>query len=71
MAFQALELTFDDDEMVILGIEPGGGLALAKTIMQKIQANDATKRIEFSSIYINKPEPLKEASINDEKMSLI
>ena len=31
--------------------------------MQKIQQTDATKRIQFSSIYINKPEPLKEAVI--------
>lgn len=60
MAYQALELTFGDDELVVLGIEPGGGLALAKTIVQKIQQTDSTKNIQFSSIYINKPEPLKE-----------
>ena len=63
MAYQALELTFDDDELIVLSIEPGGGLALAKTIMHKIQHTDATKKIQFSSIYINKPEPLKEAVV--------
>ncbi len=60
MAFQALELTYGNDELVILGIEPGGGLDLAKIIAGKIAKYDASKKIEFSSIYINKPEPLKE-----------
>ncbi|HRH56380.1 MAG TPA: phosphoribosyltransferase family protein [Chitinophagales bacterium] len=60
MAFQALELTYGNDEVVILGIEPGGGLDLAKIIAGKIAKYDASKKIEFSSIYINKPEPLKE-----------
>lgn len=60
MAFQALELTYGNDELVILGIEPGGGLDLAKIIAEKIAKYDANKKIEFSSIHINKPEPLKE-----------
>lgn len=60
MAFQALELTYGNDELVILGIEPGGGLDLAKIIAGKIAKYDTNKKIEFSSIYINKPEPLKE-----------
>lgn len=60
MAYQVLELTFGDDELIILGIEPGGGLALAKSIVQKIQQTDSGKKIEFSSICINKPEPLKD-----------
>ncbi len=60
MAFQALELTYDSDELVILGIEPGGGLDLAKIISNKITKYDPKKNVDFSSIYINKPEPLKE-----------
>ncbi|MFN8294890.1 MAG: phosphoribosyltransferase family protein [Chitinophagales bacterium] len=60
MAFQALELTYGNDELVILGIEPGGGLDLAKIIAGKIAKYDTNKKIEFSSIYINKTEPLKE-----------
>jgi pyrimidine operon attenuation protein/uracil phosphoribosyltransferase len=60
MAFQALEMTYGDKELVILGIEPGGGLSLAKTISEKIQHYDSKKKVSFSSIYINKQEPLKE-----------
>jgi pyrimidine operon attenuation protein / uracil phosphoribosyltransferase len=60
MAFQALEMTYGNDDLVILGIEPGGGLSLAKTISGKIIQNDMSKKIEFSSIYINKQDPLKE-----------
>lgn len=60
MAFQALELTYGNDELVILGIEPGGGLDLAKIIASKINKYDIGKKVEFSSIYINKPEPLHE-----------
>ena len=60
MAFQALELTYGNEELVILGIEPGGGLDLAKIIADKIGRFDSNKKIIFSSIVINKPEPLKE-----------
>lgn len=70
MAFQALELTFDDDEIVVLGIEPGGGLALAKSIVEKIKLTDSTKKIEFSSITINKPEPLKEEVVLKDAIDL-
>lgn len=60
MAFQALELLYGVDEVVILGIAPGGGLDLAKIIAAKIKQYDASKKIEFSSVVINKPEPLKD-----------
>ncbi|HQV78607.1 MAG TPA: phosphoribosyltransferase family protein [Chitinophagales bacterium] len=60
MSFQVLELTYENDEIVILGIEPGGGLDIAKIIGSKIEAYDPSKKMEFSSICINKQEPLKE-----------
>ena len=60
MAFQALEMTYGIDELVVLGIEPGGGVALSKIIAEKIKQNDATKNVEYSSIYVNKPAPLSE-----------
>jgi pyrimidine operon attenuation protein/uracil phosphoribosyltransferase len=44
MAFQALELTYGSEELVILGIEPGGGLDLAKIIASKIGNYDASKK---------------------------
>ena len=56
MAFQALELTYDNDDLVILGIAPGGGLTLAKIIA----AYQSNKKVEFSSIVINKTSPLAE-----------
>lgn len=60
MAFQALEMTYGNDELVVLGIEPGGGLILSKIIAEKIKQYDKTKKVEYSSIYINKPAPLSE-----------
>lgn len=60
MAYHALELTYGCDELVILGIAPGGGLELAKIIASKISLHDTKKKVEFSAIYINKQEPLKE-----------
>lgn len=60
MAFQALEFTYGDNNLVVLGIEPGGGLDLAKTIVSKLKGYDSDKKIEFSSVYINKPQPLSE-----------
>ncbi|MBK9328308.1 MAG: phosphoribosyltransferase [Sphingobacteriales bacterium] len=60
MSFQALELTYGDDHLVVLGIEPGGGIALARTITSKLKEYDKDKKIEFSSVYINKPQPLSE-----------
>lgn len=60
MAFQALEMTYGINDLVVLGIEPGGGVALSKIIAEKIKQNDATKNVEYSSIYINKPSPLSE-----------
>ncbi len=60
MAFQALELTYGNDDLVILGVEPGGGFDLAKIMAAKIATYDSSKKIEFSSVYINKAEPLKE-----------
>ena len=66
MAFQALELTFGDDDLVILGIEPGGA-DLAQNLFQKIKTHDKTKNIDFSTVYLNKPEPLSEpVQIRDE-----
>lgn len=70
MAFQALELTYGNDDLVILGIEPGGGFDLAKIIAAKISQYDAGKKIEFSSIYINKPEPLKADAFLKDKLDL-
>jgi pyrimidine operon attenuation protein/uracil phosphoribosyltransferase len=65
MAFQALEMTYDKDHIVILGIAPGG-VTLAKKLMEKIKQYDGKKSIEFSSIHINKTEPLKEEiKLND------
>ncbi len=61
MAFQALELTYGSAELVIIGIEPGGGIDLAKILANKISKYDSTKQVEFSSICINKPAPLSEA----------
>lgn len=60
MAFQALEMTYGNEELVILGIAPGGGVSLAKTIAEKIRRYDGYKKIELSSISLNKPEPLKD-----------
>lgn len=70
MAFQALELTYNNDDLVILGIEPGGGFDLAKIIAAKIAQYDAHKKIEFSSIYINKQEPLKEEAFLKDDLDL-
>ncbi|HRG36294.1 MAG: phosphoribosyltransferase family protein [Chitinophagales bacterium] len=60
MAFQALELTYDNGDLVILGIAPGGGLTLAKIIADKITSYQSNKKVEFSSIVINKTSPLAE-----------
>ena len=70
MAFQALELTYGDDELVILGIEPGGGIVLAKTIAAKMIQHDMSKKIQFSSIIINKPKPLSEKIIVKDEIDL-
>src|SRR3954454_11992011 len=70
MAYQALEMTHGNDELVILGIEPGGGVALAKIIAGKIIQNDMSKRVEISSILINKPEPLKDEIILRDNIDL-
>lgn len=70
MAFQALELTYGNEELVILGIEPGGGLDLAKIIADKIGRFDSNKKIIFSSIVINKPEPLKEEAFLKDELDL-
>jgi pyrimidine operon attenuation protein/uracil phosphoribosyltransferase len=59
MAYQVLELCYDDKDLVVLGIEPGG-LDLAKNIVDKIQQTDTQKNIQLSSIYINKPVPTSE-----------
>lgn len=70
MAYQALELTYGDDELVILGIEPGGGLTIAKEIGTKIEQFDSTKHIQFSTISIHKPAPLKESIIIKDDLNL-
>jgi pyrimidine operon attenuation protein/uracil phosphoribosyltransferase len=70
MAFQALEMTYGNEELVILGIEPGVGLPLSKIIATKIKQYDATKQVEYSSIYINKPEPLSETVIIRDDLDL-
>ncbi len=70
MAYQALELTYGNDELVVLGIEPGGGVALAKTIAHKLKKYDDTKKVECSFIYINKPEPLKEEVVIKDAIDL-
>ena len=70
MAFQALELTYGNDNLVILGIEPGGGFDLAKIIAAKIGKYDPEKKVEFSSIYINKPEPLSEEAYLKDELNL-
>lgn len=61
MAFQALEMTYNSDEIVVLGIEPGGGVDIAKIIAAKIRQYDAEKNVTFSTICINKPTPLNDA----------
>jgi pyrimidine operon attenuation protein / uracil phosphoribosyltransferase len=61
MAFQALELTYGNDELVIIGISPGGGASLANTLASKIKQYDTSKKIDVTSIQLNKPEPLKDA----------
>lgn len=70
MAFQALEMTYGNDELVVLGIEPGVGLPLSKIIAQKIKQYDTTKTVEYSSIYINKPQPLSEEVIIRDNLDL-
>ncbi|MDB5226259.1 MAG: phosphoribosyltransferase [Bacteroidota bacterium] len=70
MAFQALEMTYGNDELVILGIEPGGGITLAKIIAAKILQYDMSKKIQFSSIFIHKEEPLKEQIIIKDDIDL-
>lgn len=59
MAFQALELTYGEKELVIIGIE-SGGFSLAKSLAAVIQENDAKKKVQVTSLYINKPQPLSE-----------
>ncbi|HNE49983.1 MAG TPA: phosphoribosyltransferase family protein [Chitinophagales bacterium] len=61
MAFQALELTYGSAGLVIIGIEPGGGIDLAKILANKIVAYDTSKHVEFTSIEINKQTPLANA----------
>ncbi|MFN8238392.1 MAG: phosphoribosyltransferase family protein [Chitinophagales bacterium] len=70
MAYQALEHTYSDENLVVLGIEPGGGLDLARTITTKLKEYDSDKKIEFSSIYINKPQPLSEEVRLSDKIDL-
>ena len=70
MAFQALELTYGYNNLVILGIAPGGGLDIAKIIASKIKEQDAEKKVEFSSIYVNKPVPLQEEAYLNDKLDL-
>ena len=55
---------------MILGIEPGGGFDLAKIIAAKIGKYDPEKKVEFSSIYINKPEPLSEEAYLKDELNL-
>jgi pyrimidine operon attenuation protein/uracil phosphoribosyltransferase len=59
MAFRALELTYGDKELVVIGVE-SGGFTLAKSLAAVMQAHDAKKKIEVTSLYINKREPLSE-----------
>lgn len=70
MAFQALELTYGNEELVIIGIAPGGGEALANTLASKIKAYDTSKKIEVTSITLNKPEPLKEDILLKDNVNL-
>jgi len=70
MAFQALEMTYGNDELVILGIEPGVGLPLSKIIAEKIKHYDDNKQVEYSSIYINKPQPLSETVVIKDHIDL-
>lgn len=63
MAFQALEMTYGNNELVVLGIEPGGGVAISKIIADKIRKYDIEKNVEYSTIYINKPSPLSETVV--------
>ena len=59
MAFQAMELTYGDREIVIIGIEEGG-FDLAKNIGAIISNNDPKKKMQVTSLYINKRAPLSE-----------
>ncbi len=58
MAFQAMELTYGDKELVVVGVE-AGGFTLAKKIASVIQEN-SNKKVHVTSLYINKKEPLAE-----------
>lgn len=60
MAFQVLEMTYNSNDIVVLGIEPGCGMPIAQIISNKIKQYDAEKNVLFSSICINKLEPLKD-----------
>lgn len=57
MAFQALELTYGDRDLVVIGIDPGGSL-LARKLAELIRANDPKKRVVYASLAIDKKAPL-------------
>lgn len=59
IAFQILEKTYNNDEIVLIGIKDGGYI-LANKIMKLIQQYDAAKKIHLASVYINKQNPLAE-----------
>lgn len=69
MAFRALELTYGDRELVVIGIEPGGA-TLAKTLAGLIRANDPKKKVEYTSLSINKREPLADPIILGEELNM-
>jgi pyrimidine operon attenuation protein/uracil phosphoribosyltransferase len=70
MAYEALEMSYDNNELVVLGIEPGGGIAVSKIIAEKIKKYDAHKVVQYSTIYINKPSPLSETVIIKDNLDL-
>ncbi len=70
MAFQALEMTYDKEHIVVLGIAPGGGVALAKTLVEKMRQYDAKKNIEYTSVCINKAAPLNDEITLSDPISL-
>lgn len=70
MAFQAMEMLYSSNELVVLGIEPGGGVILSEIIAKKIKKYDAEKKVEYSTIYINKQEPLSEPVVIKKDLDL-
>lgn len=59
MAYRALELTYGDKEVVLIGIEPGGA-HLAQTLAGLIRRFDPKKSVSYVPLTVAKQDPLSE-----------